>query len=159
MTPAWAMNPLMWPTFPPIRIVPPFSEIPARDDASPSMTIVPPRLDAPAHSETLPWTRTDPACRFSPTDQPVKPCTTTSGPSPRPPMKYPALPSMSIRTRLLRPTARLWRPLGSSTRADAPSGSAASAALISRVDSSAQLKITGSIREPPRASARRPGRR
>src|SRR5947207_8730305 len=54
MTPAWAMNPLMWPTFPPTRIVPPFSEIPARDDASPSTTIVPPRLDAPAHSETLP---------------------------------------------------------------------------------------------------------
>src|SRR6266496_194578 len=116
MTPAWAMNPLMWPTFPPTRIVPPFSEIPARDDASPSMTIVPPRPDAPAHSEALPCTRTDPACRFSPTDQPVKPCTTTSGPSPRPPVKYPALPSMSIRTRLLRPTARLWRPRGSSTR-------------------------------------------
>src|SRR6476659_6986900 len=109
------MNPLMWPTFPPTRIVPPFSEIPARDDASPSMTIVPPRLDAPAHSEALPSTRTDPACRFSPTDQPVKPCTTTSGPSPRPPMKYPALPSISIRTRLLRPTARLWRPRGPAT--------------------------------------------
>ena len=38
-------------------------------------------------------------------------------------------------------------------------GRAASAALISRVDSSAQLRITGSIRGSPRASARRPGRR
>src|SRR5579862_8438417 len=46
MTPAWAMNPLMWPTFPATRSVPPFSEIPARDEASPSMTIVPPWLDA-----------------------------------------------------------------------------------------------------------------
>ena len=44
----------MWPTFPATRTVPPLSEIPARDEASPSMTIVPPWLDAPAHSEALP---------------------------------------------------------------------------------------------------------
>ena len=46
--PAWAMNPLMWPTSPATTIVPPFSEIPARSEASPSMMIVPPWAEAPA---------------------------------------------------------------------------------------------------------------
>ena len=54
------MNPLMCPTSPAMAIVPPFSEIPALDDASPSITMRPPRADAPAHSEALPRTRTVP---------------------------------------------------------------------------------------------------
>ena len=70
MVPAWAMNPLMCPTSPAMAIVPPLSEIPARDDASPSITMRPPRADAPAHSEALPRTRTVPDIRFSP-DRPA----------------------------------------------------------------------------------------
>ena len=56
--------------------------------------------------------------------QPVKPLTMMSGPSPRPPMKYPAFPSMVMLMLLVRPTARLCRPRGSVMTTLAPSGSA-----------------------------------
>ena len=65
--------------------------------------------------------------------QPVKPLTMMSGPSPRPPMKYPAFPSMVMLMLLVSPTARLCRPRGSVMTTLAPSGSARRAWLISRV--------------------------
>jgi len=52
--PGLGHEPAHVPDVPATATVPPLSEIPVREDASPSITISPPRAEAPEHSEAFP---------------------------------------------------------------------------------------------------------
>ncbi len=103
------------------------------------MTMVPPRALEPALWEALPSTRDRSAHQVladRPADEPVD-CDLVDrsrpGMPPRPPRKYPALPSTEISTASVRPTARLWRPPGLVTAArTTPPASGAGASFTCR---------------------------